>query len=391
LLATIVSSLAPSPNSSLTFDVALSRGKSLFRKLYGKRWTYGLIGTMVDDKDWVLVESSGDIQHHFMKTGGSIDEMLEFWRDPIGGELVADIEEGWALTYLNAGAIEKLAADGKDVVSLNQDWTHLALLHNWAVEAVRANPRIETVGVVRATTFLAPSVESVWAGFNYDLRANLHLALEDPHLGWLWKGMLYSGVPPIADPSGAIPDFVLPGKTVALTLDLRDSRGKPVPSIAHTRPAPCPLCWGRRRGERAEAPCPGGCTFGDTGSLPDPDQLVFVPGTPIQYDPGVEAIYMLYGGDTSRSPRSLRVPTGYSLVEAWIRARVTGGTGGRPAGPPPGLRKFVTQLAKRLQPKWGTRAPVAPSDAEIARQFNAAAREDTGFRRATAASVKRVR
>jgi len=381
-----------SPNCQIvTLDQALAAGKSLFRKLHAKRWRHDFIDSMVDNMDWVLAESSGDIQWHFMKTGGSMDEMMEVWKDDVGGELVADIEAGWALSYLNAGAIERLAASGADVSGFWRDWIHLVVLHNWAVEALRAAPRIETVAVVRATTVDAQSVEHIHAGFSYDWNANPHLLLEDPALGWLWKGMLYSGVPPIADETGGISDFVLPGKTVTLGLELKDATGKAIPSIPHTRPAPCPFCWGRPSPKGKDGTCPAGCTFGNTGSLPDTNQVVYVAGDRPDYDPGIEVVYMMYGGDKSTRPRRLRIPTEYSTVKAWIDSRVEGKKGGRPPGPPPGLSEYVTRLAGPQRSKWGERPELSPSDAEIAWNFNDLNRGVAEVRTVTASGVERVR
>jgi hypothetical protein len=377
--------------ATVTLDEALLAGKSLFKQLYGKRWRHDFIDSMVDDKDWVLAESSGDIQWHFGKTGGSMDQMMTVWKDDVGGELVADIEAGWALTYLNAGAIEHLVSGGADVSTLRTAWSHLAILQNWAVEALRALPSIETVEVVRATTFDAQSVEHIQAGFSYDWNANPHLSLEDPTLGWLWKGMLYAGVPPVADERGGIPDFVLPDKTVTLTLELRDDKGRTIPSIPHTRPAPCPLCWGRPSPRGRDGTCPTSCVFGDTGSLPDPNQVVYATGSPPEYDPGVEVVYMMYGGDKSTRPRRLRSPAEYSTVKVWIASRVEGKKGGRPSGPPPGLAEYVTSLAGPMRPKWGERRDPSPSDAEIAQRFNELNRGIAGMRPVTASSVERMR
>ncbi|MCI4364631.1 MAG: hypothetical protein L3K10_00995, partial [Thermoplasmata archaeon] len=282
-------------NPSVSFDSALRRGKALFNRLHGRRWDYSLIGSMVDDLDWVSAESSGDLQWHFMVTGGSVDKETSFVRAPGGNDLAGDLLEAWSIAYLCGGALEGEARAGHDISPYRTAWTHLVVLQDWVLESVRADPDVAHIPILRKTRFLRVSLDRIKVEFGYDFRSIPSVDFEHPREGWLRAGMMLGGIPHLADVTGYIRDQVLPGKSLLASVSLVDEKGRSVPSVPRSRPSPCGLCWVDSSLGR-EQKCPSNCIYGDSGSHSGPQDFRYTserPDTPATRGPDVA--HWLYG------------------------------------------------------------------------------------------------
>jgi hypothetical protein len=346
---------------------------------------------MVDDKDWVLAESSGDLQWHFMVTGGSVDEETAFVHTPEGGWLAVDIAHAWSISYLTAGELEKRARAGADISSFRGGWIRLVVLMSWVVESIRADPSAEHVQILRGTRFGISSFDTIRVDFNYDFRKAPALDFSDPSVGWLRSGMMLGGIPHLADQTGFIRDRVLPRKGVLASVALVDAQGRPVPSVSRSRPAPCPRCWDDELAVR-QVKCPLGCTYGDTGSLSGPRDFHFGPNPPhSSATVGPRVARMMYGGD--QKPLTGFVPENpeYAELRRWLQSKSGGRKGGKPPIETGTIEALITRTALAHTPKWGKGVPGPHSDSELLEITRSGSPATPASSKVSLAAVGRVR
>jgi hypothetical protein len=378
-------------NPGVSFDSALRRGKALFNRLHGRKWHTSLIALMVDDRDWVMAESSGELQWHFMVTGGSVKDETAFVRDPGGNLLAADLADAWSIAYLCGGMLESAAKVGRDISPYRSAWTHLVVLQNWVVESVRADPNVAHIPILRKTRFRRASLENLRIEFGYDFQSIPSLDFSHPHEGWLRAGMMLGGIPHIADEKGYIRDQVLPGKSLVASVSLVDEKGRPVPSVPRSRPSPCGLCWADSS-LGGVGKCPSNCIYGDSGSLSGPQEFRYSterPNSPATRGPDVA--HRLYGAYEKVGKGTVPERAEYRELRMWLRNKAAGIHGGKPPINTDQLKEMILRTAKAHTPRWGAGSPGPHSDLEMLEAYRAQHPDQVSPSKVTIATVGRVR
>lgn len=380
--------------ATVCFDSALREGKLLFRNLRGIRWRTSLIDQEVDDRDWVLPETSGDLNHYFMMTGGAVDKLQALIRDREGARLGQDIAEAWSIAYLTTGVLEESHREGGDISAYRGRWTRLVALTQWSCDAIRSRPEPAVVPLIRTTAFLKASVEEILVGHLSDPTSRSVLDFRDPSAGWLRSGMMLAGLPHLELASGFIPDRVLPDLGVVARVRLRDAAGEVVPSVPRSRPSPCPACW-EYRGRDHSPMCNLGCDEGDRGALPGPLETRFgdLPDSWNEVRGPAVARFVLGGLQKIETSYSVSIPAERDRLASWLEARVAGRRGGRPAAPTAALQEFLVDYAKAALRAWGQHRSDRPpvTDESLAAEFNERSDPADSRRRVTPGMVRHAR